>query len=395
MGCALTSAAMVMAYYDVDTNPKRLNDAIGRGGYDVTYYIYGSAVRNACHDKTNRIEYDPGRIAPFDKTVLSTHLDLGRPVIGDIPVAGDCDDDGDDNIGLYRPGSTTGAFYLNIDNDGGSADIVTLEYRDLGDVSIAGDWDGDSDDNVGVYRSGTEEFFMDASLPEVSSSKTIYVDDDFDDNPSGHSWDTIQEGVDDASDGDTVIVYAGTYYENVDVNKRISLVGEDKNTTFVSGVGSVDVIRVTSDGCTISGFTIQSRGSSIVDMVEIRGEIATGSFIWTPVNFAGFYYDIDADVGNETFTVVTSGRTVYEGDMGYKTTPDMIDFEYSGWGGYQVIGFMTEKYFAGYDGTETDNEITEDGISLISNNILIKVLIDDDNDHAILHRCITTVSGGI
>ena len=119
MGCALTSAAMVMAYYDVDTNPKRLNDAIGRGGYDVTYYIYGSAVRNACHDKTNRIEYDPGRIAPFDKTVLSTHLDLGRPVIGDIPVAGDCDDDGDDNIGLYRPGSTTGAFYLNIDNDGG------------------------------------------------------------------------------------------------------------------------------------------------------------------------------------------------------------------------------------------------------------------------------------
>ena len=32
MGCALTSAAMVMAYYGVDTDPKRLNDAIGRGG---------------------------------------------------------------------------------------------------------------------------------------------------------------------------------------------------------------------------------------------------------------------------------------------------------------------------------------------------------------------------
>jgi len=31
-GCALTSAAMVMAYYGVDTDPERLNDAIGRGG---------------------------------------------------------------------------------------------------------------------------------------------------------------------------------------------------------------------------------------------------------------------------------------------------------------------------------------------------------------------------
>ena len=33
MGCALTSAAMVAAYYGVDTDPERLNDAIGRGGY--------------------------------------------------------------------------------------------------------------------------------------------------------------------------------------------------------------------------------------------------------------------------------------------------------------------------------------------------------------------------
>ena len=35
-GCALASAAMVMAYYGVDTDPKRLNDAIGRGGYGLS-----------------------------------------------------------------------------------------------------------------------------------------------------------------------------------------------------------------------------------------------------------------------------------------------------------------------------------------------------------------------
>ena len=118
-----------------------------------------------------------------------------------------------------------GVFYLDIDNDGGSADIVTPEYGDLEDVPIAGDWDGDSDDNIGVYRPGTGEFFMDAMVPDVLPSKTIYVDDDFSDDPSGHRWDTIQEGMDDATDGDTVIVYAGEYVENVDVNKSITLEG--------------------------------------------------------------------------------------------------------------------------------------------------------------------------
>lgn len=83
-GCALTSAAMVMAYYGVDTDPQKLNDAIGREGYDASYYIYWSAVRNACHDETNQIEYSPGTVTPFNETVLDNHLDAGHPVIVDV-----------------------------------------------------------------------------------------------------------------------------------------------------------------------------------------------------------------------------------------------------------------------------------------------------------------------
>jgi parallel beta-helix repeat protein len=184
---------------------------------------------------------------------------FGEP--DDLPIIGDWDGDGDDNIGLYRPGSTTGVFYLDIDNDGGSADIVTPEYGDLGDIPIAGDWDGDGDDNIGVYRPGTGEFFMDATLPEVLPSKTIYVDDDFSDNPSEHKWDTIQEGVDDASDGDTVIVYAGEYVENVNIygQGRLTLIGEGTDVVTVTAASASaddDVFEVFADYVDISGFTV-------------------------------------------------------------------------------------------------------------------------------------------
>jgi parallel beta-helix repeat protein len=180
---------------------------------------------------------------------------FGEP--DDLPVIGDWDGDGDDNIGLYRPSSTTGVFYLDIDNDGGIADIVTPEYGDLGDIPIAGDWDGDSDDNIGVYRPGTGEFFMDATVPDVLPSKTIYVDNDFDDEPSAHRWDTIQEGVADASDGDTVVVYAGVYWGDVKVNKSITLEGAGAGVVTVSAAdASDDVFYVTADWVRISGFTV-------------------------------------------------------------------------------------------------------------------------------------------
>ncbi|MEA3282074.1 MAG: hypothetical protein U9Q68_05860 [Euryarchaeota archaeon] len=45
---------------------------------------------------------------------------------------------------------------------------------------------GDGATNIRGYRSGTGEFRTNATLQEVSSSKTIYVDDGFSDNPSEH-----------------------------------------------------------------------------------------------------------------------------------------------------------------------------------------------------------------
>ena len=116
--------------------------------------------------------------------------------------------------------------------------------------------DGDGDDNIGVHRPGTGEFLMEAGVPDVSASKTIYVDDDFGDDPPGHRWDTIQEGVNDAADGDTVVVYAGEYVENVDVNKPITLQGEGADLVTVAAKDSWNVFVVTASWVKISGFTV-------------------------------------------------------------------------------------------------------------------------------------------
>jgi nitrous oxidase accessory protein NosD len=59
--------------------------------------------------------------------------------------------------------------------------------------------------------------------------------------PGNHS--KIQDAVNDSQDGDTVFVYNGTYYENVYINKSISLIGEDRNTTIVINNDTVDKLN--------------------------------------------------------------------------------------------------------------------------------------------------------
>ena len=60
----------------------------------------------------------------------------------------------------------------------------------------------------------------------------------------------------------------------------------------------------------------------------------------------------------------------------YSTKPALVEFEHEGWGSYEVLGFMAEKYFAGYPENTFGNSKS---ISVLSDSILSKVLIDDDN----------------
>lgn len=75
-----------------------------------------------------------------------------------------------------------------------------------------------------------------------------------------NNYTTIQSAIDNSSNGDAVFVYSGTYVENVQINKSISLTGEDKNLTSIQGSYINDVVNVSADYIIIQNFTIVQSG---------------------------------------------------------------------------------------------------------------------------------------
>lgn len=129
-----------------------------------------------------------------------------------------------------------------------------------------------------------------ASSNEVSSNNIIYVDDN-----GGADYTRIQDAIANASKGDTVFVYNGTYNEKVVINKPISLIGEDRNSTIIKFRLEGNLVKVTADGVTVSDFKVKNTelGDSIGIGVYSSNNIISGNIIHN-----GARYGIKVSNGN-------------------------------------------------------------------------------------------------
>jgi len=91
----------------------------------------------------------------------------------------------------------------------------------------------------------------------VVSAATIYVPTDYP---------TIQEAVNSAMEGDTIFVYNGTYNETtvglrINTN-RITLQGENLNTTIIDGEGAWSTVFIQGNYINFTGFTVTGSSKS-------------------------------------------------------------------------------------------------------------------------------------
>lgn len=92
------------------------------------------------------------------------------------------------------------------------------------------------------------------------NGKIIYVDCNNKKGPWDGSFEKpfrkIQNGINTANEKDTVFVFNGTYYENIIIDKKINLVGENKYSTIIDGKQQSNTLNIKSKNVLVTCFTI-------------------------------------------------------------------------------------------------------------------------------------------
>lgn len=145
---------------------------------------------------------------------------------------------------------------------------------------------------------------------------TFTVDDDFAaDVPAQNRYNTIQEAVDAASAGDTIKVKAGTYEENVLVDKQLTILGANPRLSSALDATKASIVDPVDNGAAGSpafGFNLQANDIAIKGFTIGELDAATDADgtvgINTSVSFSG-YTIANNVIQNNTFGISLNTST--------------------------------------------------------------------------------------
>jgi len=101
--------------------------------------------------------------------------------------------------------------------------------------------------------------------PGLNPSKplNVWVDDNYTPSTPGFNktrFNNIQNAIDAVAKNGKVKVFNGIYFENILIDKKLSLIGEDRQNTIIDANHVGTVINITTEGVKIKSFTIQNSG---------------------------------------------------------------------------------------------------------------------------------------
>jgi len=134
------------------------------------------------------------------------------------------------------------------------------------------------------YGQNSIEFYSILIKDVYGKFPITYVDDDNTKGPwhgtEKEPYQTIQDAIDNSYSSYTVVVKNGEYNENIVIDKKLYLKGEDKEKTIITGIGFENVVNITAENVEISGFTIQNSGKDLFD----AGIIVTSKYLMQDSN---------------------------------------------------------------------------------------------------------------
>jgi len=142
---------------------------VGNADYDISFGYYPNNIP-ITGDWDGDGDDDIGGFNPGNNNFYLYSLNLGVSsatsyqdvpfgISGDKPIIGDWDGDGDDDVGVYRkfdPDYNNNlVYYFDLDLSGDQTELTAIPLGNNEDFPVIGDWDHDGDDDIGLYRSGT------------------------------------------------------------------------------------------------------------------------------------------------------------------------------------------------------------------------------------------------